>query len=347
MAWTYLEADGSVASTPSPASAGSPRPSPPGATPSPTASGSAPARPSSSAGCSAGRRHGPQSGTTPAPSTPPTSHPPTSSPGGFPARTSAPPARASAWQASVPSLYREKASASLAHFDPKATCSLKTSQLSLFEGGTSSLETLPRSGMTLDGSLYPLSTPTPPPATGASGGSAWRTEPEDLELSAEPVSVDQGRMDPLTRETRDIDMWPTPSFMDGALDSPTYDVRMWKAREIRKARQGISLQFHIVEAIRMAREPEGWAISRDLDRNGDRMLPPDHVDHPGRGTSRGGRTISPDSRVLNPLFLAMLMGFGPTDVTRLEPMVMESTWYRQGSRSGTSSRVASSRNIRP
>jgi hypothetical protein len=139
-----------------------------------------------------------------------------------------------------------------------------------------------------------------------------------------------GRGDPETRPARDVDLWPTPTFSDGNLDVPNNDPRTWKAREIRKAKEGIALQFPLSIAVRVARISEGWAVSRDLDSEGRRLEPRAPRARPAPGTPRAGRTTSPDSRVLNPLFLAMLMGFGPTDVTRLARTVMESTWYARG-----------------
>lgn len=339
MPWTYLEADASGVLTPSQASAGSLRPFLRGATSSPTASGSGPARPSSSPGCSGARSTEPPSGTTSRPSTRRQSpKPSTSSSAASPARTSPTPGRSSAWEDTVPS-FTARACGLLGHFDPN-TSSLRTSQLSLFEGETSSSPTLPRSGMTLDGKLYALRTPTPPQATAASGGSAspGETMPADFELESEAPLPKAGRGNPEDREPKDVVLWPTPTFSDGKMDGHSHSPRTWKGREIRKAGEGIALQFPLSIAIRVARIPEGWAVSRDLDSAGLPLLP--HDGPPGRrarATGSAGKTISPDSRTLNPLFLAMLMGFGPTDVTLLEPMVTGSTWWRQGSRSAISS----------
>ncbi len=210
------------------------------------------------------------------------------------------------------------------------------------------METLPPSGMIADGSCYELRTPIPPRATVVSVGSASPTETSpDLELENwEEGPAKEGRHDPMRRTPRDLELWPTPTFSDGKMDVHSHTPQNWKAREIRKAAEGIALQFPLSIAIRVAREGHGLAISRDLDHLGFRLQP--RTDPPGRrgpGTPKAGKTISPDSRVLNPFFLAMLMGFGPTDVTLLEPMVTASMWWRQGSRSGISSRVASKGSI--
>ncbi len=353
MPWTYLEADAFGVLTPSQASAGSPRPFPPGARPSPTASGSGPARPSSSPECSGGRSTGPRSGTTSRPSGPNLSPGrSTSSSGGSPARTSPTPGRSSAWTASVPS-FIARASGLLGHFDPN-TCSLRTSQLSLFEGETPSSPTLPRSGMTLDGRLYALRTPTHPQATAGSGGSASpgaptpaaSPTPPEFELESEAPLAKAGRGNPEDRDPKDVVLWPTPTFSDGKMDGHSHSPRTWKGREIRKAKEGIALQFPLSIAIRVARIGEGWAVSRDLNSEGWPLLP--HDGPPGRrarATKSAGKTISPDSRVLNPLFLAMLMGFGPTDVTRLEVTAMAWTLSPPGSPSDIYSPADSDRNI--
>lgn len=347
MPWTYLAEDGSVRSTPSAASGGSPRPSAPGATTSPTASGSGPARPSSYPECFEERSTEPPSGTTSAPWIPPTSPgPSTSSSAGSPARTSPTPGRDSAWEASAPS-FTARACALLGHFDP-ATSSLRTSQLSLFEAASSSLETLPPSGMIAGGSCYELRTPIPPRAIAGSGGSVSPSDETGFRLMAyqEPWKV--GRGDPEKRDWQDVELWPTPTFSDGKMDGHGNSPQVWKSREIRKAAAGIALQFTLGIAVRVARMDHGWAVSRDLDSQGRRLEPTQGPPgRRGRGTSRAGRTISPDSRVLNPLFLAMLMGFGPTDVTLLAPTVMESMSSRRGSRSATSSPAASARSIEP
>lgn len=341
MPWTYLEADGSVASTHSAASAASPRPSPPGSRTSRTASGSGRARPSSSPGCSGARSTEPPSGTTSRPSIPRSSSgpsaPSTSSSGDSPAKTSPTPGRSSAWEATAPS-FIARASGLLGHFDPSSS-SLRTSQQSLFEGETSLLRTLPPSGMMHGGSCYELRMPTQTQATAARGGGASPTASEgDFCLEAPDETAAVGRRDPETRAPRDLDLWPTPTFSDGKMDGHTLYPEVWKAREIRKAREGIALQFPLTIAVRVARIGEGWAVSRDLDSSGRKLEP--RGDSPGRrgpGTRKAGRAISPDSRVLNPLFLAMLMGFGPTDVTRLEPTVTAWMSSRPASPSATSS----------
>jgi hypothetical protein len=113
-----------------------------------------------------------------------------SSAAGSPARTSVLPA---AEQASLGPgrVFGSSSLGSLGNYDP-ATSSLRTSQLSLLEDSTGSLQTLPRSGSMRNGTVYrhqPLA-----PLTGGTASGSWPTPDAGMfGLGADPERFEQRR----------------------------------------------------------------------------------------------------------------------------------------------------------
>jgi hypothetical protein len=156
--------------------------------------------------------------------------PPMSSAEGSPARTSAAPARALGSTESVPA-YGPSSPVSLASYD-RGTRSWKTSQHSLFGGFSEFSETLPRSGMTRNGTVFQLPTlahvtdeiesglwPTP-----AASVAQWGERPETWLARREEIKAKKingnGMGMPLTIA---VQMWPTPNAGDykaGMSNSP-------------------------------------------------------------------------------------------------------------------------------
>ena len=253
------------------------------------------------------------------------------------------------------------------------------SQQSLFEEDTRSLETLPPSGMTRHGSLSVLAIAGP--LTAGVAGGAWptgamsglpglpsytRNPGKMAELAAgidkggpwiTPLASDGNGGAPFARQGyisdqaalwdfrervaagQDVLLWPTPTASDGKMGDQAPEV--WKAREIRKAEEGIN-QFPLSVAAQMAREQDGWAIDRGRKADGTPLLPSEtRRARRGQATSTDGPPSSKSIPKLNPLFVSMLMGYGPSDVTLLQPSATAWMLSRRGSRSAASSRDAS------
>jgi len=138
----------------------------------------------------------------------------------FPARTSVSPERVPALAVSDPAC-GQSSPGSLARYDP-ATCSWRTSQLSLFGGLTEFSETWPRSGMMRSGRLYPRHPWAPRTAASASG--LWRTPNagSNRNVATPTKCVLEGRARP-DQQIRLADqvvmasrgMWPTPRVEPG------------------------------------------------------------------------------------------------------------------------------------
>jgi hypothetical protein len=143
----------------------------------------------------------------------------TSSAAGSPARTSASPAAGPDWPENA-RVFGGSSQGSLGNYDP-ATSSLRTSQLSLLEDSTSSLQILPRAGSMRSGTIFqrrPLA-----PLTDATASGSWPTP------NASPITFDgphlsgDGRSKPnkLGWAVAEAERaWPTPTARLGTGRGP-------------------------------------------------------------------------------------------------------------------------------
>jgi hypothetical protein len=134
-----------------------------------------------------------------------------SSAAAFPVRTSPSQARAQAWRASA-AAYGRSTPELLARFDPN-TSSWKTSQLCLDGDYSLFSETLPRSGMWANGTLYQLRPLVP--LTGATGSGLWRTPDASITTGGAANAEDrkrQGHAIGLHDQVNTPSMWPTPTI---------------------------------------------------------------------------------------------------------------------------------------
>ncbi len=167
--WIYLDSQGLTSSL---ALAESDKPLVPGSEPSPIVSENDIPKPFCFRAWSEGKLIERQSGTTCLHCGEICSRELTSSLAGSPARISAQRGREPVLEKGHAAGSIPKSSVLLANFDP-ATSSWKMFQQLLFGGGSELLETLPRRGMTVAGSLYQL--PIAEPPTDAKGGGVWHT----------------------------------------------------------------------------------------------------------------------------------------------------------------------------
>ncbi len=197
--------------------------------------------------------------------------PSTSSMGDFPAKTLALQAAEQAWQASAAD-YFLKSLGSLAKFDPDS-CSWRTFQL-LIEGvEILSSELWPTSGMTLDGTCYPL--PMWARTTSENDGGYWRTP--DTGAGGTSGLLKQGKTHResgaaitirLVDQVNNPSMWPTPRAnktssedpetwakrqKDGKVSTPPLGmaVKMWPTPTTRDDRGPASNQLDLGRAVKM------------------------------------------------------------------------------------------------
>jgi len=135
-----------------------------------------------------------------------------SSPAGSPARISPSPGKARVFGLARALVFGSSSPVLLASYD-RASCSWKTSQLSLPGMEQSSLDRLPSWGMTRSGGLYER--PTPARLISGSGGSAW---PSPKSRNAQPSGLEADKRRWEMYSTIDLNnavlLWPTPAARD-------------------------------------------------------------------------------------------------------------------------------------
>jgi hypothetical protein len=238
----------------------------------------------------------------------------TCSPAASPARTSASPAAAPGSEESG-RVFGPKCSGSLASFDP-ATCSWRTSQLSLLEDSTLSSPTLPRSGSMQSGTVY------------------------------------EHRTSALLTAESESGLWPTPVAHD---DGKTPEAHMaMKARMPGGERKTITSLAVMVKAVERGLWPTPRATDDDKGGRGDLLAmvrtgktsrrrewatPTAHPrTHTPRQVHHGEQLANQIGGPLNPRWVEWLMGF-PVGWTSSDALVTPSSRRsRNGSAGGSSSK---------
>ena len=274
-----------------------------------------------------GRLTTPQSGTMCEPCGAICCRPLTSSLEASPVRTSAPQEQApeSGQEPEVASI--PKSSVLLATFD-LATSSWKMFPQLLFEGGSVSLETLPRQGMTRNGSLYQLQIAGLP--TAGKGGGAWLTpKASETDETAEAFSKRMGdrSLDCFGSLTAQTKAWPTLAARDfrSAGTPEGYNRRRSAGHQ----------QALNEEAVNNWQTPKAW----DRNSEGLESAKRRHTPNLSSQTVLQGPTKLPDGKHiskniprLNPRFVEALLGYNP-GVTELEPWAIAWIGKLRGKRS--------------
>jgi hypothetical protein len=216
-------------------------------------------------------------------------HQSTSSAAGSPAKTSVWPARAPGSTGNA-RVFGANTRVSLANYDP-ATSSWRTSQLSLLEDSTGSSVTWPRSGMTRNGTAFPL-VPLAPLTGGTGSGllptpRAQNGEQRNSQTWLRPTDQPQNLENAVARYP-EPGMWPTPK---ASPSGPDY------ARVDREGSGGDDLATAVA---RTFKTPTSAPFS-----------------HGGSGGELH-KKVAPSGGPLNPQWVAWLMGF-PIDWTSLPP----------------------------
>jgi hypothetical protein len=215
----------------------------------------------------------------------------------------------------------------LAKYDP-VLCLWKTVQSSLLEDLEQSLETWPRSGMTVNGQSWelPMSElrtsetesgfwPTPTASSMPCEGTQRIMRKKWLagEISLEEASAIAGR--DIRKAQGKVPMWPTPNAGDA---KQTGNVEIWMRRQAEKSLVGIKLQKSLAVAVAKWPTPSAG----DGKGSGKTGTCRDRLDY---ATERGQTKTQtyPDPPMvggkLNPMWVEKLMGW-PDDFTSLNPI---------------------------
>jgi len=228
----------------------------------------------------------------------------------------------------------------LAKYDP-VSCLWKTVQSSLLEDLEQSLETWPRSGMTVNGQSWELPTselrtsetesgfwPTPTASSMPCEGTQRIMRKKWLagEISLEEASAIAGR--DIRKSQGKVPMWPTPNAGDA---KQTGNVEIWMRRQAETSLVGIKLQKSLAVAVAKWPTPSAG----DGKGSGKTGTCRDRLDY---ATERGQTKTQtyPDPPMvggkLNPMWVEWLMGWpiGHSDLNALE-MDRYQQWQQQHS----------------